>query len=546
MITTAILLSFPVLAPAPQQPATLLSAVPSDAWLLVHCPDVRTLRERAERNDWVRLLGSPDGAPILSAFAGELRNTAHTELDDLLDVFERLGGEALVFDTGAVAGLVTETTHDPEALCNALQAWIPGQEGVAALPPVALDGAEMRLVAWPGDLDGWTGRDGHFAAIVRAEQMVGLYSGESRDQVVAAVREGLSNLGRARVVPLVDTYRAESDGRAHNIELFADFTPFVDAAEEQCRQMLDGFLPDPTDLLGLEKGIWLHGYADVFPGSRVDCQARLRIPKDTLAAELADTFKPLPATLPVDLPHGVWALWSQNWDLGQFYSTVRSAYEKAQRAKGLETLDAGLGAARGAAGVDPIDDVIRQLLGGIALYAVEPDPSVTDTDDALVGSIGFHAGIKDIEVFQSAFENVLGVGGLESEFDFEEISGADAYLFPSSDSIDGGLAFTANAFTIAPGRRVLERAIGALTRTPEASLATGSRMRAAVEANASACWLVLAQLTQLRAFALPDMDPGMRLAPLEEGGDPIDPFDALLVMSAERTAEGFRFVAGTR
>ena len=53
-------------------------------------------------------------------------------------------------------------------------------------------------------------------------------------------------------------------------------------------------------------------------------------------------------------------------------------------------------------------------------------------------------------------------------------------------------------------------------------------------------------MTPLRAFFLRDLDPELRLPPLEEGQPARDPFDAQFVSSIRRTAAGFELRLQTR
>ena len=93
-VVSLLLLSVPS---APAQDS-LLATVPEEAYVLVHCRDVAGLRARAERNDWYRLLGGPDGEQILEGLAYELRTKTHSDMDDLLAVADGLEGEVVFFD----------------------------------------------------------------------------------------------------------------------------------------------------------------------------------------------------------------------------------------------------------------------------------------------------------------------------------------------------------------------------------------------------------------------------------------------------------------
>jgi hypothetical protein len=546
MLLSLLLAPLAQLAPAPAVDS-LLATVPDDAYLLVHCRDLAALRARAERNDWYRLLGTSHGAPLLEGFARELRAQTHSELDELLAMARALEGEVVFFDTGTVAGFVTEPPASRAALVELVRAWLP-EGDAAARRTLEIAGGSVELVAWPDELDGWTGRAGHFAAFVDHPRALSIYSGDDSAAVLTALTAGVMGLGAERRAPLVSSYLAAGGGRGTGLELFVDFTPLVEQAEAALKQAVDGVLPDPTRLLGLEAGTWLHASADVFPGTRVDCRARLRLPPDTLAAQLADTFGPLPHTLPADLPRGVFGLWALHWDVKLFYSRVRAAYAAADRPEGFELVDGGIEAARGMVDVDPVVDVLNQLTGDVALYLVD-DPGGEPVGPREVRGLrvlGFQLGLLDGDAFLTAFEKLIDTGGLANVLDHEEIAGADAYVAAEGYAFDGGLAFLPRAFTAAPSRRVLERALLALTRADDASLLDGSRMQAAIDESAGACFLACVEMTPLRRFLLPKLEGDLLLPPLEEGQAGRDPFDAQLISTVRRTRDGFEFRLHTR
>ena len=524
---------------------SLLSAVPENAWTLVHCPNVAALRTRAEANDWYRLLGSPQGESIWEELEREFRHSTHSDLDGVLPVAEALTGEAVFFDTGSVAGFVAEAPGSPQDLTGRMRGWLP--EGDAARRTFTLGAAVVEMVAWPDEQEGWRGRAGHFAAFVEHPDALAIFSGDDAASLTAVLNASVGGLGTERRVPLVSAY-LDDGGAAGGIGVFVDFTPLIAPTEEALREALDGVLPDPRGLLGLEEGVWLHAETDFFPGTRVQGSARLHLPEDTLIARLADTWTPLPRTLPAELPNGIWALNAWNWDMKRFYRLAREAYEEAGRGEGLAPVDEGLQAAEGLSGVDPIVDVLDQLSGVFAFYAVEPPEddgrSELDAMDFLA-SMGLYFGVLDGDAFLTVFETLFDSGGLQSVFDLEDIAGVDAYVISqSSDGIDGGLAFLPNAFVVGPARRVLERAVQALMGVPEASLAAGSRMQAVVDENAGACAFSCVELTPLRRYVLPESNPGS--SPPVDGQPARDPFDAQLISSARRTARGFEFRLETR
>ena len=366
---------------------------------------------------------------------------------------------------------------------------------------------------------------------------------------MAALTEGFTGLGNdARRAPLVSSYLESGGGKGGGIELFIDFTPFIGDAEAALKDAVEGFLPDPSKLLGLERGTWLHASADVFRGTYVDCRARLRVPPDTLAASLADTFVPLPNTLPVDLPSR--RLGAVRIELGPEALLPASArgLRGGQPRRGPGRGRLGIAAAKGLADVDPVVDVLNQLAGDFALWFVEPpgresDGSLGEMEELLM--LGFHAGLVDGDAFLTAFEKLFEVGRLESVFELQEIAGVDAYV-AGDDGFDGGIAFLPRAFSVALARPVLERALQALTRAEGASLQHGSLMRAAIDENAGACFISCVEMTPLRLYMLPEMNADLRLPPLEDGQEARDPFDAQLISTVRRTPDGFELRLHTR
>ena len=85
----------------------------------------------------------------------------------------------------------------------------------------------------------------------------------------------------------------------YGVEVYVDFSPFVAEAEKQLARSVEGVLPDPTGMLGVDQGLWLLASVDVFPGTRIDGSAFLNVPKDTLAATLAEVLGWLVAKRPM-------------------------------------------------------------------------------------------------------------------------------------------------------------------------------------------------------------------------------------------------------
>lgn len=524
---------------------SLLSIVPADAYVLVHGQDLAGLRARAERNDWYRLLGSENGELFLDDLERELRHSAHSDMDSLLGIASELDAEVVFFDTGSVAGFVAEPGTDRAALTERMRAWLPtGDEALERT--LELPGGSAQLVAWPEQLhDGWTGRAGHYAAFVDHPGAVALYSGDDAAAVVAAVTDGFNGLLTGRSAPLVQAYRNAGGGQSGAIEVYLDFTPLVDDAEAELKKALEGSLPDPTGLLGLEEGTWFHASFDVFPGSRIAANGRLNLPTGTLIADLADTFTALPRTLPAELPNGAWFLWSLSWDIKEFYARARAAAEEAGRGEGLAQLDATVEMSQQMTQVDPIEDVLNQLSGEFSFFHVEPETG-QETEPHMRAWItaGLNVGLVDGHDLVAVFEKAMDVGGLHSFVELEDIGGVDAYVV-REDPEGGGVAILPHAMTVGIQRGVLESAVAALAGQDGASVAPGSLMQGTIDQHAGDCFLFNVEMTPLRAYWLPDLeDTG--LPPLADGQPIRDPFDSQFVASARRTADGFTFRIETR
>ena len=508
-------------SPRLSEDGSLLAAVPTDAFALVRVVDPSGLRSRAERNFWVTTLGSDEGEPALLALEQEYEAATRTDFDGLFELALELYGEALLFFSGDVAGFLTRPSPDSAALAAVLSGWLADQPRQT----IEMGGGEVQLCAWPETPGATNGRAGHFLAFLDHPLALGLYSGDSTEAVLETLTESLGRLGGESRAPVVEGFLAAGGGTTGGVEAFVDFTPFVAMAETALRDAVEGVLPDPTDLLGLERGTWLLVSADVFPGTHVEVNARLRIPEGTLAARLADSFEPLPLTLPPDLPHGTWSAWALGWNLSRFYATARAGLEGLQ-ADGMMVVDQGLAAAEALSGVDPIRDVIDQLAGWFALYYVlDQGGSPPSAEEGLA----LLAGLVDGDRFLDAFEAVLDVSGMG--VDSIELEGSETYLpGPNSFFSEGELSILPQRLLVSLSRETLVRGLRALGRVEGAGLREGSQLQAAFDENAGAFAFAYMELSHLRT-----------LARLEAGNPALgenDPFESRLILAADRTADG--------
>jgi hypothetical protein len=548
-----------------QQPnASLLTAVPTDADGLIYCQNFGALRLRALQNDWIGLLSSSEGAPLLGELEREFRMQTHSQMSGIYAMADATRGESVFFVGDSLAGFLTQAPAEREALTNAMRSWLPEANVEGLRQAVQSGDAQIEIGAWPADGDSASPeRIGHYAAFVNHPQMMGLFSAKDGETLLKGIETSLSNMGTDHRSALVQQFEAarESTPSTGGLEFFRDLSSLHDEAESMLKDAAEGMLPDPTGMLGLEANIWLHVVADVFPGRRVDCEAFLHIPKDTLAAKLADTFSALPATTPARTPKQLWSVAALQWDISSFYSQLHAAYIEQAGEEALASVDAGLEAAKAMTGVDVLEEVLGQLDGTFVVYSVEsqrpPAAATADfmTYDEELDELGLTLGLKSGDMFLDAFERLIGSTGLESEFDLEEIESTDVYtiqfgsggdLDNSADvDIDGGLAFPPHAFILGFARSTIERALRAENGDLNSSLLSDEVMLQAFNENQDACFIGCVSLKPLQLRHYRDLE-SPAAAEGTQAKPSADVFESFLTCSVRRTPNGFRFRVGTR
>ncbi len=502
----------------------LLAAVPESAFALLHVADPVGFRSRAERNEWIKAWDALDANPALLGMGEDFEAFAKVDSAGLLELLLRIDGEALLFFGGDVAGFLSEAPLEREELAALLQGWLAEKPRVTH----EIGGARVVLSTWP-EVDKKThqagaGNRAAYLAYLEHPLALGLYSGSSKEAVLGALADSLGGLETQRRSEIVKRYLAAGGLTSRGAEAFVDFTPFISEAERALKEASQGIIPDPTGLLGLERGTSLFVSADLSPGARVDIEAQLRIPEGTLAAQLADTFEPLPATVPAELAAGSWGVSALNWNLSRFYTTARKNLEQAH-GEGLEVIDAGLTAAEAISGVDPVQDVIDQLSGLFVLYfALTENGLPTESWEGL----GFLAGLVDSELFLDALEAILESVTLFA--DNIEFEGAETLLFAEGEA-DGGISVMPQRTLFSPSRDILVRGIQAMSGVEGAGLGYGSKLQAAFDENAGSCAFGYTEFQRLYQLTLARAGkPLVEQSPLR---------DAELIMSARRTAAGF-------
>ncbi len=528
------------------QKTALLEAVPEDAFALIHAVNPPAFRARAQQNDWVSLAGGPAGKPALTALAHEYEAATGTDFHGLIDLALKLHGEALLFFTGEVAGFLTEAPPNSEDLADALRGWM--KEEPSHDVPVA--GGLAQVATWtesrPDSPSG--GQERSVLAFLDHPRALGLFSGDDVDTVLKVMARSLEGFANEHRAPVVESFLAAGGGRSTGVEAFVDFTPFVDEFERNLRSLVQNVLPDPTGLLGLDRGTWLFARADVQPGTEVTLEAQLRIPEGTLAADLADTWEPLPASFPDQLPRDTWGLWAVDWNLGRFLRIARAAFEKVDE-NGLLLVDQGIAVAKNLSGVDPLEDVLHQMDG---LFAFFQRASSKHSGPTAIAGQGFLAGMVAGHRFLETLKTLLGEEGLG--IDPGTLEGATTFLLepetastddgPAADTVprdyfeDGGLALLPRHLVVSPNRETMVETLRAIQGHEEARLEEGSPLRRTLEEHRGSCGFAFAELAPFRAMVLAEE--------AATASNDTDPFQSRLTMTARRTSKGFEFQLSTR
>lgn len=521
--------------------SSLLSLVPEESFVIARCDDFASLRSRAERNDWVEFLGSSRGEVLLHDSAREFEVQTGTDLDELLGIANQLHGESVFFSTREVAGFVTVAPLNPASLLETMRTWLPTSGPEAVTQRLEIAGAKVEVTAWP-EVKGSSDRQGHFAALVEHPGVLGLFSGDDLESLSRVLEQSLGGFGgdrRAPVVEGLESARRTATSRGA-VEFYMDFSPFVAEAERELARSIDGYFPDPSGMLGIDQGLWLYTVADVHPGTRFEGSGFLNVPVGTLAAKLADCFGSLPTDLPTKLPSGITNLFALDWDLYGFYTIVREAFVERHGDESLETLDQSLSAAESMSGLDPIEQVLSKLGSQLVLY-FRPSGDSRETFD--FRDMGFLLSLVDGDAFLDAFEQVVGGGPLEEYFDADEIEGAEAYMWDEGES-RGGMAFLPRYFLMGGSTETLTQGVRALVGVSETTLLDGSEVQLAYDRRQGACYFACQRLVDL---------PGAESLSVVSDGESKESaerrlrlFESLLVSSAHREKQGFRFEVRAR
>ncbi len=516
---------------------SILSLVPEESFTLVYCEDFAAFRTRTESSEWRKLLANKTYAPLLAGLFQESQGPGGPGLQETLAIAQNIFGESVLFRTKNTTGFLTTPPLDRGPLEQALRAWDPSAKAQSSTRTLEISGGTVEIRTRgesTEDLPFELGYD-KFTALVSHPEVVGYFSSDSDEALVAALEQSLAGIGSDRESSLVAAFRRESAARPHcsGVLTFTDFSPFVADAEDELKDLAEDVVGDPAGLLGLEEGTWLLTTSDVFAGSRVDCHGWLNIPKGSLAAKLADTFEPIAPDFAAELPRDPELLWMLNWDLAECYRRARAALEERNGAESLKPLDEGLQAAKAMTQTDLVRDVIEQLEGHLALYAMSSESKLGFEDGALLR-------LRDGDAMLRAFENLIDSGPLESELDLDTVEGVDVY---SVDAYSGepwfGLAFLPRAFAIVE-TGTLSAALRAATGVQDASLMSGSEHQGAFDRSQGSCSLAL-----LRMRGLMRLMETMTRAPweTEEVASALDSplLDSLMRLAVRRTETGFTF-----
>ncbi len=538
-----------------QAPATVLSAVPASATGLLYCADFADFRRRADQNDWVRLWRSDERDAFMDELERDMRSGMELDFERLYAVAGSLRGESVAFASDSFAAFYTSAPEPRAEVREALRGFLPEGDSERVRTTLNVGGAQVEIVAWPNQ---WSGRRssraGHFAAYVDHPLALGLVSANDYASLTAALEDAVAGLEGQRSAPLVEGFRAARAraARTTGVEVFADYRSYSKETERMLQDSVRGDLGEPKGMFGLEKDTWLYASVDFHPGRRIDCEGFLNLPADTLAAKLADTFAPLPATLPARLPSGLDALWALQWDVNRFYTTLREAFEAEHGEDAWQSIDAGVEAAKGMTGVDPVAELLSRMNGTFAVFFADSEASIGEVDAEWLG-LGLLLGVTNGELFQSAFERVIE-STLDSFLELDDVDGVDVYSFRKEELSGlvedddawqpGGVAFTAAEFLVAIDGVILRRQLRALQGELEAS-AAGGRAGQLFDSELGACFVGAMDLGWLQRV---QQGPSLRgpVGTETEAEVPAEPQASPLagvwiVTTARRTPDGFRY-----
>ncbi len=536
------MLMFPLLLALATDPAVqesaLLAALPDTAFALVYCADPGAVRERAQRNDWIGLLGSDEGQPMYADMEESLTPVLGGTMRTPLDVALELRGESLFFAARDVSGLLTVPPPARETLLAAMHAWLAERAAGASLKSVDVLGGRVELFT-PAEDAG----PARLAALLDHPRALGLFAADSEEALLLALRDALTSLERGEARGLARAF--ETARAAHGslaVECYVDFSPFVAEAEAELANAGKDLDVDPTGLLGLEKGTSLYLTLDMDAGDRVDLRGSLAIPPETLAASLADTFQPLPSGLAAMLPKNTWGAIALGWNYMAMIDRARAALDAAGQTGAGKMLDQSLEGAQAATGLDVEEKLLRQLTGTFLFFMGAPDEGQQDPPF----SLGVQASIADANAFEDAFETVVGMTLGEDATELVQVEGQDAYLW---DTV--GMSILPRSFLVCLGKPFFTDSIKALTGEVHSSMASGTRLEAAVAENQGASFFMCFELSSFRDLffgaELRGSDETPATAPTAETPSKApNPFDCQLVASARRTKSGFDLRVTTR
>ncbi len=524
-----------VLAASTPAQNSLLQLVPDNSSIIVYCDSWSNFQERSERNLWTEAVAAEEGgfvwADVFSCYDLQLPR----ETEALYPIAKSLRGETVMFFTPGVVSLFTEVKGSMMEAQAAFAGWLPEETPEWPRIRQQVADAQVEMVSWP---DGGCSRNAKFVAYVDHPSVLGLVAANDLQELTRAVTETITRLAVAELsTPVQGMLEARKTAASiRGIEFYVDFTSYAQEADEALRDAMKGMLPDPKDMLGLDRGVWLHANFDFAGERRIDCNARLNIPKDTLLAKLADCYGPLPANLPTRLPRDLASLWSLQWDLEKFYKTLRNSFVERHGKESVQMLDAGMAAAEGATGVNTMDGIIAPLEGLFAFYG----KSLDSTHDSFQRCMGLLIGLDSMDSFQEAIENLIDMA-LGDALELTDQDGADVYLFKDDDFLSGGMALLPREFLVTLNPELLREHVDAIHQVEGSNLAMSGAIGPIFDQHQGSTFFACARLGWLREINLIEHGSEPR-KPSAERVEFLQPFmDSHAIANAVRTPEGFRF-----
>lgn len=443
---------------------SLLRLVPADALITVHIPNVRGLSSRRETSRWVECAFDP-------AWIGILANLRDHHPDE---------AESLVREAdAAMAAIVAALAGAGEAVLFARGDPLIGTSTVLGFAVRGGDDVGLALrqlmrdvtPAQEGGLEIWAGESGAAEAYFRRGDLHLLIDARDAPTAVAFGREALARCDSdAPLRPRLAAFEAA----AYDLEFEVDLRVPWAISALRLRNAAGSSAPAFEPFLkALETIGWLHGRARLGDGERLDVVLDAPYTELGLAQRLSSTLGAADPTLLGLAPAGCAAA-AFGFEPARLVEVVLGELA-ASAPRQHELLQAALGIATEALGIDVVGALVGNLTGTALCLAASPDsidlPARVTTAGNVSARGGLGAsclalGLRDAEPFLGAAETLGELAGTRTDIASSSLRGADIWTL----QLDGApLTFAVHAehLCIATDARVLEAFLARTTGQPD-------------------------------------------------------------------------------